>query len=140
MAFIINPGSGHVASEGEGWQNTEAGAIINAHRWYDRIKEDGIEDIILLPACEYDNEGRWTFWFEHRLTCVKVELSTHGIIAEQLSAYRAEHIFYPRIYWDGSSSSNPEPENWLKDGYRVAHRIEAIPAQAPDHKETKCPQ
>ena len=49
------------------------------------------------------------------MTGVKVELETHGI--DNFQAYEKERVFAPRIYWNGSSCSNPELENFAAPGF-----------------------
>lgn len=116
MVLIINPGSGAVPLAGEGWTNTYGVALEEAERWLGRMREDGIEDVTLDVRDQTEREGRWTFGFRHSVTGVVVDLVTHGI--DDMKAYEADgHIFGARVYWHGSSSSNPELEDWSADGF-----------------------
>jgi len=114
MAVIINPGSGAVASAGEGWTNTEAGAVAQAVEWLDRIHAEGMTDVS-LSGPEPDGEGRWRFGFIHDVTGVAVELSTHGI--DDFDAYMKGRIFHPRVYWRGDSGAEPALEDWAAPGF-----------------------
>jgi hypothetical protein len=117
VTVLINPGSGGVPAAGHCWTNTVEEARREAERWLRRIREDGITHVTLLPEVLREEEGRWTFGFRHDVTGVVVELETPGI--DNLEAYRKERIFYPRIYWRGSSSSEPRVEHWAADGFEV---------------------
>lgn len=113
---IINPGStlpdGY---SGEGWTNTHKQAKLNAFNWfYMPMKEAGFTDIKVTDKNE-ENSGRWVFIFKHEVTGKEVELEIHGI--DDLNAYQKEHIFVPKVYWNGSSCSNPELEQFAADGY-----------------------
>ena len=48
-----------------------------------------------------------------------IELHTHGFTDEECEKF----IFKPRIYWNGSSTAECEPENWLVDGckFRIVY-------------------
>jgi hypothetical protein len=121
MGVIINPGSGPIV-DGPEWTNTYEKARATAEEWYGFVKEANIVGVMLLDEFTYDEEsGRWTFFYEHELTKKRVTLETHGI--HPMEAYEKRRIFQPRIYWDGSSSGGPEIDDWLTDGYKVAHMI-----------------
>jgi hypothetical protein len=114
MVMLINPGS-HIGPASEGWTNTYAKALEYAKTWFlDTMRKVGFQDIELIETHEAD-EGRWKFIFKHRITGVEVELWTHGI--DDLKAYEKAHIFTPRVYWNGSSSSNPDLEEFKADGF-----------------------
>jgi hypothetical protein len=79
VTVIINPGSGAVALSGEGWTNTEAGAIRQANEWLAGILAEGMTDVRLSRPEAAEGEGRWRFGFLHQVTGVTVVLETHGI-------------------------------------------------------------
>jgi len=114
-AIMINPGS-HIGEPGEGWTNTLENARAEAERWLSQMRDDGICDVELLDLA-IENEGRWTFSFRHTVTGVVVELATHGI--DNVEAYEKQHTFTPRIYWNGSSTSNPELEHFAAPGFEA---------------------
>lgn len=119
--MIINPGSGPIR-DGNGWTNTEHRAQQYADEWLRRIVADGIVGVTLDPERAWDREnGRWKFRFRHAITGVVVELEHHGI--DNLDAYSRANIFTPRVYWNGSSSSDPSAEDWLAPGFCVEHRL-----------------
>lgn len=111
--MIINPGSGPIKS-GEGWTNTLSGAMTEALRWYDGMLMKGFTDVVMLTEPE-ERDGRWVFGFRHEVTGVVVELETHGI--DDVEAYEKAHIFAPRVYWNGCSTSTPRLEDWKADGF-----------------------
>lgn len=118
MTVIINAGSGGIATRGEGWTNTFAKARETAEEWLSRMHAAGMRDVQLFSGAEYDN-GRWTFTFRHGVTGVKVTLKCDGI--DNLDSYQKEHIFTPKIYWNGSSIGEPELDDFAADGFeRVA--------------------
>lgn len=123
MTLIINPGSGDVAMSGEGWANTEAGARAEAQKWFDRMTDDGLRDIVLLPDMEDLGDGRWRFGFQHTVTGVVCHLDTHGIT--DIDAFMKSRIFYPRVYWRGSSSGEPTVEDWAAPGFEVLKTLRA---------------
>jgi hypothetical protein len=121
MGIIVNPGS-HLgdAQNADGWTNTYAAARKEADKWLATMRGEGIADVDICGADETEREGRWTFVFRHTVTGVEVELETHGI--NDLDAYRRQHIFDPRIYWNGSSSSNPEMADFAAPGFVMTFR------------------
>jgi hypothetical protein len=121
MSILINPGA-HIGPADEGWTNTYEGALREAERWLERMREDGIgADIdLVIPAEPVEHDGRWTFGFRHRVTGVTVELDTHGI--SDMAACTRRHIFGARVYWNGSSCSNPELEHWSAPGFVMTFR------------------
>ena len=121
MALIINPGS-HIGEPGTGWTNTEATARAEAERWLAGIHADGMTDVELLDGAT-EREGRWVFTFRHQVTGTTVTLETHGI--DDMAAYEKERIFSPRIYWNGSSTSNPELEHFAAPGFRAVRTFVA---------------
>lgn len=127
--IIINPGSGPVAESGEGWTNSLTGAQTHARTWLRFLGNQGIRDIELVPGEEYTGDGRWRFRFRHAVTGACVDLDTHGIDNEP--AYAREYVFAPRVYWNGSSSSTPEIENWLVDGFEVVKTLRPVQREEP---------
>lgn len=126
--LLINPGS-HLPENktGQGWTNTHAKALERALGWLKNLKAEGMTDIIMWDTKE-ETDGRWKFIFHHKITKVDVELETHGI--DDLDAYQKEHIFAPRVYWNGSSTGEPELEQWAKEGFR--------PVKTYKEKEQEC--
>jgi hypothetical protein len=118
VTVIINPGSGPVPRSGQGWTNTVEQARRNAEEWLDRMRADGIQDVELLDSITI-RDGRWVFYFRHAVTGVEVELETHGLTDDGYHAYERERIFGPRTYWNGSSTSAPEIEQWAAPGFEV---------------------
>jgi hypothetical protein len=113
MTLLINPGS-RIGKPGEGWTNTYEEARAMARRWLAQMHEDGMTDVELLDGST-ERDGRWVFTFRHSVTGTTVELETHGI--DNIEAYERQHIFAPRIYWNGSSTSNPELEHFAAPGF-----------------------
>lgn len=116
MAFMINPGS-KIADKNEaiGWTSTHAQAKKYAYSWfYKPMLERGFTDIEVTDTNEHD-DGRWKFIFRHTITGKEVELEIHGI--DDLEAYQKQCIFMPRVYWNGSSTSDPELEQFSADGF-----------------------
>jgi hypothetical protein len=50
-------------------------------------------------------------------------LEHHGI--DDLQAYEKQHIFTPRVYWDGSSCANPKIEDFAAEGFEpvITYRV-----------------
>lgn len=115
MTMIINPGSGEVPESGEGWTNTYTEARREAQRWLVRMHKQGLTDVLIVKPDGVCKEGRWRFGFQHTVTGVVVWLETPGI--DDLKAYRKERIWDPRVYWKGSSCSDPELEDWAAEGF-----------------------
>ena len=114
MTILFNPGS-HIGETQEGWTNTYETARAEAERWLAQMHAEGMTDVQLLPDGSGPDEGRWTFTFVHQVTGVEVELETHGI--SDVDAYCKKHIFTPRVYWDGGSSSTPQLEDFVAPGF-----------------------
>ena len=113
MTLIINPGS-RIGEPGEGWTNTYETARGYAENWLAKMHAEGMTDVELLDGAT-EREGRWAFTFRHAVTGAIVKLEIHGI--DNVSAYEKRHLFAPRVYWDGSSTSNPELENFTAPGF-----------------------
>jgi hypothetical protein len=117
--LLINPGS-HIADDPDDeWTNTYQQALTTAREWLTRIHSDGITDVELIAPhpTQAPHDGRWTFTFRHTITGTEVTLETHGI--HPLEVYERRHIFGARIYWNGSSSADPELENFAAPGFRA---------------------
>lgn len=121
--LLVNPGSGPVAESGEGWTNTYAAARATAERWLAQIHADGMRDVDLAAGC-LEREGRWRFSFTHRVTGVAVVLETHGV--DDVRAYEKERVFAPRVYWRGSSTANPDLDDWAAPGYEPVRTYRAV--------------
>jgi hypothetical protein len=113
VTLIVNAGS-RVASSGGGWTNTYQAARAEAERWLERMHAEGMTDVVLLDDAE-EAGGCWRFTYRHTVTGVSVRLETPGI--DDLAAYQKEHIFPPRIYWNGSSSGNPQLDDFAAPGF-----------------------
>jgi hypothetical protein len=111
--LIINAGS-DVGEPGDGWANTREEAVAEAGTWLTRMHDSGMTDVELLDGAE-ERGGRWVFTFRHKVTEVTAELETPGI--DNLEAYQRQHIFPPRVYWNGSSCSVPELEDFAAPGF-----------------------
>lgn len=112
--FIINPGS-EIGTETKGWTNTHETAKLHAYEWfYKPMLKEGFTDIEVTDTGE-EIEGRWKFIFKHKVTGVEVELETHGI--DDLKAYEEQYIFTPRVYWNGSSTGQPELDDFKVEGF-----------------------
>jgi hypothetical protein len=113
---IINPGS-HIPDKG-GPENHYDVAVAEARRWLAAMHANGFPEVILdgLPPVESADKGRWTFLYRHTTTNVTATLEAHGVT--EAAANTAGLIFgAPRIYWQGGSSSEPKPSDWLpKEG------------------------
>lgn len=121
---IINPGT-HIPPDSvdEGWTNTYEGALAEAEKWLRRMHNEGLADITMTePDDKEPVDGRWTFQFVHDVTGVTVELDTHGIAP--IDRYMQGRWAYPRVYWNGSSTSNPELSQWAARGYVQTYRKE----------------
>jgi hypothetical protein len=122
MTMIINPGS-HIGEPGKGWTNTAATARAHARDWLTQMHTDGMTDVELLDG-ERETEGRWVFTFRHAVTGTTVELDMHGI--DNLQAYEDDHLFAPRVYWSGSSTSDPELEHFAAPGFVAVRTFKAM--------------
>lgn len=109
QSVIINPGSN--ISKG-----TFEQALKNAKKWLDRIQEE-FGDVIMSEEENYDGEGRWRFEFVHLITCKVAYLDIHGFTEEECDKF----VFYPRTYWQGSSTSDPCPDDWAGNGYKYKY-------------------
>lgn len=123
MTMMVNPGSEVPA---DGVANCYAAALAEASRWHEAMRCPFPEVEMLDPPAESEcSDGRWVFKFHHPTTGVTVELETHGI-TEQAAEVAGLIFGPPRIYWNGSSSGVPRPEDWIPRGetwswtYRLA--------------------
>jgi hypothetical protein len=121
--MIINPGS-RIGEPGPGWTNTYETARSNAERWLAQMHRDGMTDVELLPDYAPDNEGRWVFTFRHTVTQTTVKLEIHGI--NNVEAYEKKHIFAPRVYWNGSSTSDPELDDFAAPGFTAIRTFKEL--------------
>lgn len=113
MIAIINPGA-RIGGDPQGWTNTVEQAIRNAQDWLGRMLKEGFTDIeVDEPGAE--DQGRWPFVFRHTVTGVEVILDTHGM--DDVKAYEKQHIFAPRVYWNGSSSAEPQLDDFWMPGF-----------------------
>ena len=107
--MIINAGS-----ENKG--GTLEQAKRNANKWLKNIYSEGFLEVELKYIEE--NNGLFLFHFIHSVTKKVATLETHGFTDKECK----EFMFYPRVYWNGCSVSDPKIENWLTDGFK--YRIE----------------
>lgn len=115
MTVLINPGS-RIGTPGQGWANTYETALASARQWLETMHAEGLTDVELLPSTPAEaNDGRWRFQFRHKVTGTVVDLETHGI--DRLDTYEKQHVCTPRVYWNGSSTSSPDLEDFAADGY-----------------------
>jgi len=134
MPIIINPGSGAIQT-GSKWTNTHEVAKQNAYSWfYKPMLEQGFTDIKVEDTGK-EQDGRWLFIFKHEVTGVSVELEIHGI--DNLKNYEDEFIFTPRVYWNGSSSSNPELRDFKADGFEPVMSYRPTPSSNKKEKEAE---
>lgn len=131
-SLIINPGA-RIGQPGNGWTNTLAKARAEAGEWLSRMHAEGMTDVVLLGDAEDTGDGRWRFTFRHAVTGTAVHLDTHGI--DDLDAYRRQHLFDPRVYWNGSSTAEPRLEDFAAPGF-VLVRTFAPEAAATTGKDS----
>jgi len=110
MGLIINAGS-----ENKG--GTFEQAEINAKEWLKNIHEEGFLEVEMYFV-EQQKGRDFRFDFIHLITQKVVTLMIHGFTEFECK----EFTFHPRVYWNGSSSSIPEIENWINDGFK--YRVE----------------
>jgi hypothetical protein len=110
MALIINAGS-----ENKG--GTFEQAKKNAKAWLKSIHDEGFLEVTMSYIKRHDN-GDWVFHFTHSTTKKVATLEIHGFTDEQCKSF----IFSPRVYWNGSSTADPQITDWLEDGFK--YRIE----------------
>ena len=128
MTLIINPGSRIASPEHDGeWQNTEAKARERAEVWLGKMHGEGMTDVELLDGSE-PRGGRWLFTFRHKITGATATLEMHGI--DPVDAYEREHVFAPRVYWNGSSTSDPKLEHFAAPGFAAVRTFKAELPQA----------
>lgn len=110
MGIIINPGS-----ENKG--GTLKQAKINAQEWLKSIHNEGFLDVKMKYIKQY-KDGDFRFNFKHTTTQKVATLDIHGFTEEECQKF----MFHPRVYWNGSSCSSPDIEDWLTDEF--TYRIE----------------
>jgi hypothetical protein len=102
--ILMNPGS-----ENKG--GTTAQAKRNAVKWLKRIHKEFPEVIMNLKG--KDDFGDWEFEFQHLITKKKAILAIHGFTKTECKNF----TFKPRVYWNGSSTSEPSITDWLPRGW-----------------------
>ena len=111
--MIINPGS-----------EVTGGTYKDAREEAERLLEcmtgdrDGLTDIVLLDEYRED-DGRFEFTYKHTITG---KTGTWNITGLEQNYKEKGYIFHPRIYWNGSSCSNPEWTDFLTDEYELTVR------------------
>lgn len=110
--IIINPGSRIK-------KGTFEQAVINANVWLKNIIAE-YPEVVMSSNENYDGEGRWFFEFTHTVTGKVCILDIHGFTPQECEKF----IFHPKVYWNGSSCSDPEPKNWLTDKFKWKYTYE----------------
>lgn len=116
--LVINPGN-KVASGGNGWTNTLEVATKSANEWLQSMHSRHIRDVEIVSVCGPD-DGSWTFTFEHSVTGCRATLDIHGI--DNMTAYANDNRYPAKIYWNRSSTANPQLTDFLCDGYEICIR------------------
>jgi hypothetical protein len=120
MTLLINPGS-RIHDGAVGWTNSLEGARLQAAAWLDKMRAEGFGDVEVREVGQADGDtSRWRFAFRHTVTGVVVFLDTHGI--DNIDAYIKQALFEPRVYWNGSSSSNPSMDDFAAPGFVMTFR------------------
>lgn len=122
MSVLINLGSS-IGTQYQGWTNTVETARRAAQEWFDRMTAEGFIDIELIDT-GIEHEGRWKFLFHHTVTGVDVALDTHGI--DNMDAYLKHNLVAPRVYWNGSSSSEPDLDDFAAPGFAKTMTFTAV--------------
>lgn len=120
--IIFNPGSEFVGGSFDVAKLRAEWVLKN------QILGEGIVDVEIMSDVEKTKSG-WVFKFRHRVTGVVVYYSTHGLCTvEGTQKWKDDNNAWaaPRDYWDGSSCSDPQLEDWLKDGFKVVKKIERL--------------
>lgn len=104
--MIINAGS-----ENKG--GTFEQALKNANKWLEMMNED-FPEVTMSTEENRLSDGDWEFIFTHGVTNKKALLQIHGFTKEECEKF----VFHPRVYWNGSSTSEPEVEDWLTDDFK----------------------
>lgn len=124
VELIVNPGArlGNTDAA-QGWTNTWEQALAVARDWLAKMVRDGFGADIELVTTEptEPEDGRWRFTYRHKVTGTTATLDTHGI--NDLDAYERQHLFAPKVYWNGSSCSDPELANFAAPGYVQTYRL-----------------
>lgn len=113
MGMIINAGS-----ENKG--GTVEESLVIANEYLEQLHSNGFVDVELMPEVEV-RDGLWCYTFRHAVTGKTATLDTHGFTEDECHKF----MFRPRIYWNGSSSSEPTIEDWLTNEY--SYKIAYIP-------------
>lgn len=112
--LIVNAGS-QIPETGAGWTNTLDQARKNAQDWFDTMRGSGFTDLEMTLQSEDPVDDRWRFVFTHTVTGATAELDMHGV--DNIDAFRRQTWGYPRAYWNGGSSSEPQLEDFAADGF-----------------------
>lgn len=106
MNVVINGGS-----ENKGGCFEQA--KINAERWLKAIHGEGFLEVEMY-FIEQNKNGTFKFAFKHLVTKKSAFLDIHGFTEEECQKF----MFRPREYWNGSSTADPQIEDWLADGFK----------------------
>lgn len=99
MSIIINAGS---ENKGGTFEQVE----INANEWLKDIHDKGFLEVE-MSFVQQCNNGNFQFDFKHPVTQKVVTLLIHGFTEEECKKF----TFHPRVYWNGSSTADPEIED-----------------------------
>ena len=104
--MIINAGS-----ENKGGTFEEA--LKSARVWLSSVQRE-FPEVTMTTHENRLGDGDWNFVFTHQVTGVSVDLDIHGFTDEECEKF----TFHPRVYWNGSSTSDPKIDDWLTDDYK----------------------
>ena len=90
---------------------TKEQAILNAEKWLKNIQNDGFLDVVM--EFSKTDKDYFLFEFKHNITGKVALLSTHGLSDKEVD----KMAFKPKVYWNGSSVSEPKFEDWLTAEY-----------------------
>jgi len=111
---IINAGS-----ENKG--GTFEQALKNAKQWLRNIKRE-YPEVTMTTHKDICNDGDYNFKFTHKVTGKCIDLQIHGFTKKECEQF----VFHPRVYWNGSSTADPEISDWLTDDYTYKITYEKI--------------
>lgn len=88
-------------------------ALKNAKDWLSLMKSEFPEVTMTTDERKGDYDG-WKFIFTHGVTNVSCTLDTHGYTKKELKGFS----WYQKEYWNGSSTAEPKPEDWLTKDFK----------------------
>ena len=117
--MLINPGS-RISEPGEAWTNTYEIAQATARYWLTTMHANGMTDVELLDGTR-EREKLWVFTFRHAVTGTTVELETRH---RQHGGLRTPVRLHAKVYWNGSSTANPELDDFAAPGFVAGHHVQ----------------